>query len=98
MSSIADAVSLPQVTIDPRTRIFLGVLIVGSITTAIVFPLILPWGIYPQDAGLVGVLTTISTAHIGLTGFLWVDHRYRAHISKQPIFFYGLPALATAIA
>jgi hypothetical protein len=44
-------------------------------------------------AGNVGWL--FGTAHVALTGFLWFDRRYRAHINDQPMYFYAVPAALT---
>ena len=94
----AAAVNRGTAPVDRRAVKFLGIVLFASIAIVAIYPLVLlSVGNSSQSAGMVATLTTIGTAHVGMTGLLWVDRRYRRHISTRPVFFYALPALAVAI-
>ena len=52
-------------------------------------------GAQPVQVTLTGIWL-VANAHVGITGFFWIDADYRAHIRAAPLYFYALPAAIVA--
>src|SRR5690349_21722057 len=90
MSSTAEAVARPHLTIDPRAATFFCGVLVASFS---------PWllGALLQSVRLADAIAVFSVAHVGMTGFFWIDRRYSAHIASRPRIFYLAPAIVAAV-
>src|SRR5215470_9863976 len=85
--------------IDPRTARFLGCVLLVSLVPWLTVPL-LPWSARayaPSAIDTIMVLAVVNVIHVGMTGFFWIDHRYRAHIASRLGWFYLAPALVTIV-
>jgi hypothetical protein len=97
MSSVADAAPGAQIAIDPRAAKFFGTILLASFGPWLLVPLLAVnfESASVQDA--VWALMVFGVAHVGMTGFFWIDRRYRAHIATRQRWFYAAPGLVAIV-
>lgn len=98
MTAVGEAAARPAAGLDPRAARFLGTVLLVSFGPWLL-PL-LPWPTHtfnPPAIDLINVLTVVNIMHVGMTGFFWIDRRYRRHIVSRPRWFYVLPTVVATL-
>lgn len=91
MSSTTNEIPVAQATGAVTARRFLILVLFVSIAPIVFFTFLhsaLPGHFANAGLQLFGFL---AVAHVPITLFFWIDPRYRAHINKSPMIYYGLP-------
>ncbi len=82
---------------DGRARVFiLGIIAATILPSALC---VLSRTTWREDAALAGLGTVIilfAGSHVALSGFFWLDRRYRTHLNARPARTYVLPSSIVA--